>query len=86
MHTRAVRSITLLMLLVSMGLLPGRAGTTERAYPIRIGVLTAAWGPTPPVIGLRDGLLALGYREHEHFAFGVRFTQGNLAALPAAAR
>jgi putative ABC transport system substrate-binding protein len=28
----------------------------------------------------------LGYREHEQFDLGVRFTQGELAALPAAAR
>ena len=38
------------------------------------------------MVGLRDGLLALGYREHEQFVIGVRFTQGDLAALPAAAR
>jgi putative ABC transport system substrate-binding protein len=30
--------------------------------------------------------LELGYREHEQFVLGVRFTQGDLAALPAAAR
>ena len=35
--------------------------------------------------GLRDGLLELGYRENEQFVLGVRFTQGDLAALPAAA-
>ena len=35
--------------------------------------------------GLRDGLLALGYREGEQFVIGVRFTQGNLALLPEAA-
>jgi putative ABC transport system substrate-binding protein len=49
-------------------------------------VLTSSWGPTPWSVGLRDGLLALGYRENEHFVIGVRFTQGDLAALPAAAR
>jgi putative ABC transport system substrate-binding protein len=38
------------------------------------------------VSGLRDGLLELGYRENEQFVIGVRFTQGDLAALPAAAR
>jgi putative ABC transport system substrate-binding protein len=38
------------------------------------------------VIGMRDGLLALGYREGEQFELGVRFTQGDLTALPAAAR
>jgi putative ABC transport system substrate-binding protein len=31
-------------------------------------------------------LLALGYREPEQFVIGVRFTQGDIAALPAAAR
>jgi putative ABC transport system substrate-binding protein len=35
-------------------------------------------------VGLRDGLLELGYREEEDFVIGVRFTQGNLATLPAA--
>jgi putative ABC transport system substrate-binding protein len=74
------------MLLASIGLLSGRAATAERTDPIRIGALTAAWGPTPQIIGLRDGLVALGYREHEQFAIGVRFTRGAPAALPAAAR
>jgi putative tryptophan/tyrosine transport system substrate-binding protein len=31
-------------------------------------------------------LLALGYHEEEQFVIGVRFTQGDVAALPAAAR
>jgi putative ABC transport system substrate-binding protein len=38
------------------------------------------------VAGLRDGLLALGYREDEQFVIGVRFTQGNLTALPTVAQ
>ena len=63
-----------------------RVGAEERTYPIKIGVLTASWGPTPTVVGLRDGLLELGYRENEQFVLGVRFTQGDLTALPAAAR
>jgi hypothetical protein len=37
-------------------------------------------------VGLRDGLLALGYRENEQFVLGVRFTQGDQTALAAAAR
>jgi hypothetical protein len=65
MHTLAAWNIILLMLLASIGLLSGRAATAERTYPIRIGALTAAWGATPEIIGLRDGLVALGYREHE---------------------
>jgi putative ABC transport system substrate-binding protein len=58
----------------------------ERTRPFQIGVLTESWGPTVATVGLRDGLLALGYREDEQFAIGVRFTQGDLAALPGAAR
>jgi putative tryptophan/tyrosine transport system substrate-binding protein len=74
------------MFLVSNGLLSAGGGAAERTPPIRIGVLTESWGPTPTTVGLRDGLLALGYREDEQFVLGVRFTQGDLAALPAAAR
>lgn len=54
--------------------------------PIRIGALTDSWGPTPQILGLRDGLLALGHRENIDFVLGVRFTQGDADALPAGAR
>jgi len=53
---------------------------------IKIGALTESWGPTPAIVGLRDGLQELGYREDEHFVIGVRFTQGNPAELAQAAR
>ena len=58
----------------------------ERIKPILIGALTDSWGPTPGVVGLRDGLKERGYRENQDFVIGVRFTQGNIAALPQAAR
>ena len=58
----------------------------ERTRPFLIGALNASWGPTPQVAGLRDGLLALGYREDEQFVIGVRFTQGNLTTLPTVAQ
>jgi putative ABC transport system substrate-binding protein len=38
------------------------------------------------MVGLRDGLKELGYREDKDFVIGVRFTQGDIATLPAAAR
>ncbi len=79
-------SIVLGVLLVSCGLLSGGASAGERTRPIRIGALTASWGPTPGIAGIRDGLLALGYEENEDFVLGVRFTQGDIAALPVAAR
>jgi putative ABC transport system substrate-binding protein len=86
MQKLAVGSTSLMVLLMSSGLLIGAAGAAERARPFLIGALTASWGHPPAVTGLRDGLRDLGYREDEHFVLGVRFTQGDLGALPAAAR
>jgi putative ABC transport system substrate-binding protein len=54
--------------------------------PARIGVLTAAWGPPGGLDGFVQGLIDLGYRENEDFVVGVRFTQGDISALPAAAK
>jgi putative tryptophan/tyrosine transport system substrate-binding protein len=76
----------LYLILLWCGLLIGFADAGERVKPFLIGALTDSWGPTPGVVGLRDGLQGLGYREHEDFVLGVRFTQGDISALPAAAR
>ena len=62
------------------------AGAAEGDGPILIGALNDSWGPTPAEVGLRDGLVALGYREQEQFVIGIRFTRGDTDALPAAAR
>jgi putative ABC transport system substrate-binding protein len=64
----------------------GNASGAQRARPVQIGALTDSWGPTPAIVGLRDGLVALGHRENEDFVIGVRFTQGDPATLPGAAR
>ena len=85
-HKPVLGSMVLIVLLVSSALLSGDTRAAERAHPIRIGALTESWGPTPQIIALRDGLLELGYREPEQFVLGVRFTQGDQTALPAAAR
>ena len=55
----------------------------EFEKPARIGVLTLSWGPSPGAVGLRRGLTELGYRENEDFVIGIRFTQGDMAALVA---
>jgi putative ABC transport system substrate-binding protein len=85
-----MRGLGLRLLAVAMGLasvaLAGRAVGAPPARLIKIGALTESWGPTPAIIGLRDGLQELGYRENEHFVIGVRFTQGNPAELAEAAR
>ena len=44
----------------------------QRSSLIRIGALTEAWGPTTLLVGLRDGLQELGYREDRDFSIGVR--------------
>lgn len=77
--------VILLVSFISSVLLIGGVGAAERGKPIRIGALTESWGPTPHVVGLRDGLKELGYREDKDFVIGVRFTQGDTAALPSAA-
>jgi putative ABC transport system substrate-binding protein len=76
----------IVFLLMGGTLLARDVDAADRARPARIGVLTSAWGPTPQVVGLRDGLLELGYREDEDFVLGIRFTPGDLTALPTAAR
>jgi len=82
---RRVRAGVLVALL-SAGSPGGDAAAAERASPALIGALTDSWGPTPNIVGLRDGLVELGYRENEQFVIGVRFTKGDTTALPAAAR
>lgn len=78
--------------ILTLGIVLAIAGMMDRGveaqHPrmVKIGALTESWGPTPAIIGLRDGLEELGYRENSHFVIGVRFTQGNPAELSAAAR
>ncbi len=79
-------SLILFMLIILQPLLVSDGGAAERTQPLRIGALTDSWGPTPGVVGLRDGLKELGYRENQDFVIGVRFTQGDIGALPQAAR
>jgi putative tryptophan/tyrosine transport system substrate-binding protein len=83
---RGAWAVALVVFVVCSGLLTGGAGLAQRPRPFQIGALTTSWGPTPSIVGLRDGLVALGYREDVQFVMGVRFTQGDLAALPTAAR
>lgn len=78
--------LILFMLVVIQPLIIRDLNGAQLRKPVRIGVLTDSWGPTPGVVGLRDGLKELGYRENMDFVIGVRFTQGNIATLPQAAR
>ena len=76
-----------LAVIICVGLLGlGADVIAQPARLVKIGVLTESWGPTPGIVGLRDGLKELGYRENEHFVIGVRFTQGDESQLPKAAQ
>jgi putative tryptophan/tyrosine transport system substrate-binding protein len=70
----------------STGLCTSAVRRADRARPVRIGALTESWGPTPSIVGLRDGLVELGYHEDADFVLGVRFTQGDRTALAVAAQ
>jgi putative ABC transport system substrate-binding protein len=85
-HHRSVIRFAVWALLVLQPLFNYSVDAAERKKPVLIGALTDSWGPTPGVVGLRDGLQELGYRENQDFVIGVRFTQGDIAALPHAAR
>ena len=76
----------LVLLVVAGATLDPVVALAQQSEPVRVGVLTEGWGPTPATVGLRDGLQALGYREGEQFHLGVRFTQGDVGALLPAAR
>jgi putative tryptophan/tyrosine transport system substrate-binding protein len=78
--------LTLGVVLVFLGLSGDLATAQRPARLVQIGALTESWGPTPAIIGLRDGLVALGYREDKDFTIGIRFTQGESGKLLTAAR
>ena len=68
-------------------LLPGHAAEAQQApRPFRIGVLNAAWAASHPTVeGLKAGLKELGVEDGRDVTFDIRFTEGKLDAMPAAA-
>ena len=55
--------------------------------PFRIGVLNAAWAASHPTVeGLKAGLRELGFVDGRDVTFDIRFTEGRLDAMPAAAQ
>lgn len=81
-----VKDIALVvLLLVSIGVSRDNTHAADHAGPVLIGALTESWGITPQEVGLRDGLLDLGYRENKDFAIGSRFVKGDVTALRRAA-
>ena len=67
--------------------LPAYAAEAQQApRPFRIGVLNAAWAASHPTVeGLKAGLKELGVEDGRDVTFDIRFTEGKLDAMPAAA-
>ncbi|HJR03597.1 MAG TPA: ABC transporter substrate-binding protein [Methylomirabilota bacterium] len=62
------------------------AEAQEAPRPFRVGVLNAAWAASHPTVeGLKAGLKALGLEDGRDVTFDIRFTEGKLDAMPAAA-
>jgi putative ABC transport system substrate-binding protein len=67
--------------------LPTHVGEAQKApRPFRIGVLNAAWAASHPTVeGLKAGLKELGFADGRDVTFDIRFTEGKLDTMPAAA-
>ena len=66
--------------------LSANVAAREFERPIKIGVLSPYWENTQALMGLREGLEILGYRENIDYVLGIRFTSGDIAGLPRAVR
>ncbi len=66
---------------------PTHVGEAQKApRPFRIGVLNAAWAASHPTVeGLKAGLKDLGFVDGRDVTFDIRFTEGKLDTMPAAA-
>jgi putative tryptophan/tyrosine transport system substrate-binding protein len=87
-RTRSLRLAQPLGLLVAILLaLPDATGEAQSApRPARIGILNAAWAASHPTVeGLKAGLRDLGLADGRDVTFDIRFTEGKLDAMPAAA-
>ena len=77
----------LLAIAVLLSLLTGIAEAQQSARPLRIGVLNEAFAASHPTVeGLRAGLRSLGFEDGRDVTFDIRFTEGKLEAMPAAAK
>jgi ABC-type uncharacterized transport system substrate-binding protein len=69
-----------------LGLDPAASPAQPARRPSRIGVINAAYAASHPTVeGLKAGLKELGLTNGRDVTFDVRFTEGKLEAMPAAA-
>ena len=80
------RRLCWLAVLILLGILTAIAESQQARSPLRIGVINAAWAASHPTVeGLKAGLKALGFEDGRDVTFDIRFTEGKLNTIPAAA-
>ena len=88
MHNSCSRAPRCLWVAVAVLLwLPADVGEAQKApRQLRIGVLNAAWAASHPTVeGLKAGLKELGFVDGRDVTFDIRFTEGKLDTMAAAA-
>ena len=88
MHSFCFRAPRYLWVAVTILLwLPTHVGEAQKApRPFRIGVLNAAWAASHPTVeGLKAELKELGFVDGRDVTFDIRFTEGKLDTMAAAA-
>ena len=80
------RRLSWLAIALLLWISPSLAEAQEARRPWRIGVLNAAWAASHPTVeGLKAGLKDLGLQDGRDVTFDIRFTEGKLSTMPAAA-
>jgi putative tryptophan/tyrosine transport system substrate-binding protein len=87
MHSFCFKARCLWVAVAVLVWLPTHVGEAQNApRPFRIGVLNAAWAASHPTVeGLKAGLKELGFADGRDVTFDIRFTEGKLDTMPAAA-
>jgi putative ABC transport system substrate-binding protein len=81
---RTIPLVWLAVALLCASSSPGEAQQARR--PSRIGVINAAWAASHPTVeGLKAGLRELGFEDGRDVTYDIRFTEGKLDTMPAAA-
>lgn len=84
---RLERQLVRIAAAVLLCAVPSGTAAQETARPFRIGVINAAYAASHPTVeGLKIGLEERGIAPGRDVTFDIRFTEGKLDAMPAAAR
>jgi putative ABC transport system substrate-binding protein len=80
------RHLCWVALIVLLGGSTPTAESQQPRPPLRIGVINAAWAASHPTVeGLKAGLKTVGVEDGRDVTFDIRFTEGKLNTIPAAA-